>query len=544
MQLFAQLAKYDENTGYFEAVAADESLDKAGEIFDYAKSKPHFQTWSETISKASGGKSLGNVRAMHGKVAAGKLTGIDFDDDGKAIKVAGFVVDANEKAKMAQGVYTGVSIGGSYGKTWDDPVHKGVKRYEAIPSEISIVDLPCNSNAHFTVVKGDGSEELRKFEHTTENAETLEKWADGLDDDERGHLTDALLKIAERKDVSAADKKRAEEEASSFADTKNKKYKLDTAKQIKAAWSYIHMPKNASKYSAADVKAIKARIVAAWKKKIDSKGPPEAEKWFQEAGERLVKADGAERVANAISAALGNETLAKGLWDVGRFAELLASLGCIQMNAADEAVWEGDDSPVPEQMRAALKPLVDAFLAMAAEEAHEATAGKPVQRAAGDELNKSEEDAMNNELQKSLDDTKAELEKVTSTQASLRKALGCAEGEDLVEKAAALVKSLETVNAEHAELKKTHEALETEMGEIKKFAEEKSAEVEKLNGQVAKPKGAVTKVEKTTPEDDLGGDAKVDNAPVKKADGTIDQVATAEKLAKQAYKNPVRLGAR
>jgi hypothetical protein len=57
MKLFAQLAKYDETTGYFEATAADESLDKANEIFDYATSKPFFQAWSDTVHKASGGKS-------------------------------------------------------------------------------------------------------------------------------------------------------------------------------------------------------------------------------------------------------------------------------------------------------------------------------------------------------------------------------------------------------------------------------------------------------------------------------------------------------
>jgi len=80
--------------------------------------------------------------------------------------------------------------------------------------------------------------------------------------------------ISERKDVSEADKKRAESEAEHFADTKNKKYKLDTEKQIRAAWSYIHMPKNASKYSSDEVAAIKRKIVAAWKSKINKEGPP------------------------------------------------------------------------------------------------------------------------------------------------------------------------------------------------------------------------------------------------------------------------------
>jgi hypothetical protein len=59
-----------------------------------------------------------------------------------------------------------------------------------------------------------------------------------------------------------------------FGDPTNKKYPLDTAEHIKAAWSYIHHSKNAAKYSAGDAKSIKARIVAAWKKQIDKAGPP------------------------------------------------------------------------------------------------------------------------------------------------------------------------------------------------------------------------------------------------------------------------------
>ncbi len=87
-----------------------------------------------------------------------------------------------------------------------------------------------------------------------------------------------IKKIAARKDVSEADKKRAAGEAHNFADKKNKKYKLDTEAQIRAANSYISMPKNQKKYSAEDVKTIKANIVTAWKKKIDPKGPPSAQK--------------------------------------------------------------------------------------------------------------------------------------------------------------------------------------------------------------------------------------------------------------------------
>lgn len=63
-----------------------------------------------------------------------------------------------------------------------------------------------------------------------------------------------------------------------FADPVNDKYPIDTEEHIRAAWSYIHMPRNYEKYDANDVKTIKERIIKAWKEKINPQGPPEAEK--------------------------------------------------------------------------------------------------------------------------------------------------------------------------------------------------------------------------------------------------------------------------
>jgi hypothetical protein len=45
-----------------------------------------------------------------------------------------------------------------------------------------------------------------------------------------------------------------------FADPVNKKYPIDTAGRIKAAWSYIHQPSNAAKYTAAERRTIVSRI--------------------------------------------------------------------------------------------------------------------------------------------------------------------------------------------------------------------------------------------------------------------------------------------
>src|SRR6266568_7800552 len=51
-----------------------------------------------------------------------------------------------------------------------------------------------------------------------------------------------------------------------FQKDKVKRYPIDTAAHVKAAWSYINMPKNASQYSSENLAAIKGRIRAAAKK--------------------------------------------------------------------------------------------------------------------------------------------------------------------------------------------------------------------------------------------------------------------------------------
>jgi phage I-like protein len=71
--------------------------------------------------------------------------------------------------------------------------------------------------------------------------------------------------IEKREDVSPKEGKSKYGDVT-FADEKNKKYPLDSETHVKAAWSYINMPKNAAKYSSADVASIKRKIKAAGKK--------------------------------------------------------------------------------------------------------------------------------------------------------------------------------------------------------------------------------------------------------------------------------------
>lgn len=158
--LFVQLTKVDVEKREVSGRAVQEVPDKTKEIFDYDTSAPLFREWSSSFEKATDGKSLGNIRAMHGKVAAGKVTSIEFNDADKAIDITAKIVDDAEWEKCVEGVYTGFSIGGNYEKRWDDGA---LKRYTARPAEISIVDNPCVPTARFSMVKAAGVVEEKEF---------------------------------------------------------------------------------------------------------------------------------------------------------------------------------------------------------------------------------------------------------------------------------------------------------------------------------------------------------------------------------------------
>ncbi len=73
-------------------------------------------------------------------------------------------------------------------------------------------------------------------------------------------------KISRRKDVSPKEGKREYGDVK-FADPTNKKYPIDTAEHIRAAWSYINHKDNAAKYDKGEVSQIKRRIKSAAKSK-------------------------------------------------------------------------------------------------------------------------------------------------------------------------------------------------------------------------------------------------------------------------------------
>ena len=121
MKIFVPITKIDAAQRLVYGVVTAEKPDVSGEVCDYASTKPLYQQWSQKFASATDGKSLGNLRAMHGHVAAGKLVEIAFNDEARQVEICGKVVDDAEWQKVEEGVYTGFSQGGRYLKRWPDP---------------------------------------------------------------------------------------------------------------------------------------------------------------------------------------------------------------------------------------------------------------------------------------------------------------------------------------------------------------------------------------------------------------------------------------
>lgn len=216
---FFPLQKIDETRREVWGIAAVEQPDQSGEIMDYEKSKPHFLAWSNRIRKISRGKSLGNVRDSHTSKAVGKVIRMVLDDAAKAVRVGVKVVDSEAWQKVTEGVFSGFSVGGVYGERWPDQLHKGYIRYEAIPSEISLVDLPCIPGAVIEVIKADGNRRFVSFDKGVAMKKKiqsiLKKRLEDLSEDELQNLVEELAVVLEE---AGSDTPTEEETATSNAE--------------------------------------------------------------------------------------------------------------------------------------------------------------------------------------------------------------------------------------------------------------------------------------------------------------------------------------
>jgi len=189
---------------------------------------------------------------------------------GRQVRVEGELVLQVEKARetyalLKKGYLSGLSVGFSADRDnvrFDNYTSKRFIK-KATLKECSIVARPANARARVTNVK---SEEF---------ADLLCEC--GLDEHDADILVheglDALIESKKDPQKPWGDVNYADP---GYQDDKVKRYPIHTERNIRAAWSYINMPRNQRAYSGDQLKRIKARIVAAWRDKIDKDGPPGA----------------------------------------------------------------------------------------------------------------------------------------------------------------------------------------------------------------------------------------------------------------------------
>lgn len=128
-----------------------------------------------------------------------------------------------------------------------------------------------------------------------------------------------------------------------------KRYPLDTAAHIRAAYSYFSMPKNAAKYTAAQAKRIKGRIRAAMKR-IGAKLSAESGGWlFSEP----------YQVTEAVAEYMGDPSRS-GSWCINACnGPVSLSLSCYSMDPADLKACLAAAAPAVANTLAALDPDMD-----------------------------------------------------------------------------------------------------------------------------------------------------------------------------------------
>ena len=360
----------------------DETPDRAGHVLDYASSKPEFEKWSEDMRKASGGKSLGNIRAMHQLKAAGKVEEIGYDDQAKAIEICAKIVDDDEWKKVEEGVYTGISPGGRFLKRWNDGRYM---RYTAGPNEISLADIPTIPSATFTMIKADGATEERPFRTTDDGERMTDEEAvirhlssdiGGFEDYRALVLaqpadmvkalfpTDALMKIAEaqglqKREFSAEERAAMAKKGEALPDGS---FPIANKSDLENA---IHAYGRAK-----DKDASKAHIIKRAKDLDATDLLPEDWEGSTKKPSSAKASEG--RPSEARSAKEGD--LKKALGDVGQFAALVQGLIWFVQTMSAEAAGEQDGSPLPARAIAAASELAEILVAYASEESKEAVA--------------------------------------------------------------------------------------------------------------------------------------------------------------------------
>jgi HK97 family phage prohead protease len=264
MRFYWPIAKLDREQRMVWGYASTEAEDDQGEVIRREALEAALADYMR----------FANIREMHQPSAVGIATEAAVDDHG--LYLGARIVDAEAWRKVTEGVYKGFSIGGRV--TARDPGDRNIITGLAL-TEISVVDRPANPEAVFDCWKAASSlaEDTADMTDHAPRHEPVQIWDCGT----AGHRHLAKTEAAQCMAAAPKPAGDAPPDPVEYADPGyqpdgRQRYPIDTDEHIRVAWAYIHHPDNAERYTAGQLAHIEARIVAAWRERIDPDGPPAA----------------------------------------------------------------------------------------------------------------------------------------------------------------------------------------------------------------------------------------------------------------------------
>ena len=389
-KLFGAISKVeeqDDGTLMVFGIASSGAVDGAGEIITPAAMKAALPDYAKFPA----------LREMHQSTAAGRVTEAEVDEDGFT-RIAAHVVDPIAVKKVRAGVYPAFSIGGKVLKRdpQDRTIITGLRLVE-----ISLVDSPCNPDAALTMWKNDMPDFSPAREDVIEKAKALAKAAntkryrDFLFDAREDLIADHMMKAAEAQeadeaalaevDALPADAAPAAEPLEPVAEiavelpSDVEPAADEPAKDAAAAIDPEDTDHGgegpdgagdeikAAKAEAIDPAAALADAIAKAGEVISDAAPKEPEAPISPFAD-LAKA------AEALGAIELKSELAKGLYEVCRFADLLSAFADLQKCVEFEADAEGDGSDMPAKLAKAVADMGALLVEMTQEEIAEVIA--------------------------------------------------------------------------------------------------------------------------------------------------------------------------
>lgn len=388
------LTKVDEANHTVYGLATCEKADKEGEISDYEGTKKSYQEWAreaqESTAAAGQGVSFGNIRYMHRLIIAGKATKIKFDDVRKQIWLESTPSpplsseDPDVWPLLRDGFLRGYSQGGKYISRVCDDCRKDIQgnfcthcdkrvlvRYVPSIAEVSFVDNPCLKEATFTLVKSDGSTELKKFV-SKEEITLKEGFAPKVSKAEKCPCKCSKCEGGKCSECTAETKCSSSKAVKYLVEEGGEKHLPYTKENGKpdhrlmgAAWAALHEGHRGNKYEGPN----KAKALKRLKQVYAQLGlDTPAEK--AEVIDALLKDMVETRIQSRAYGQLG-----KGMYTVSRFASICEDLKYLWLSLEYERETEGDESPVTDDLKETFENLLDHLLAYTEEQIEEEKEG-------------------------------------------------------------------------------------------------------------------------------------------------------------------------